>query len=163
MYLPVHCLTLKLSLSGHVYLFAPQYLVKRKGLDFSACGLVDAKAAKRQRLAPPPAASAAGAADQLAPDQAAESACPVSVAMMDDFDAFNRSFVCTIHAHSDSGELDLGAPLSALLLFVPFTLLVFSNIPILDVLSRSALSCCQMLFVMRQRSMTLCAVQHILY
>lgn len=84
----------------------PQYLVKRKGLDFSACGLVDARAAKRQRLPPSPPA-----AEQVAPDQAAKSACPVSVAMMDEYEAFNRSFLCAVHAHSDSGELDLGAAL----------------------------------------------------
>lgn len=74
-----------------------QYLVKRKGLDFAACGLVDAKAAKRQRL---PAAADA--------DNAEAAACPVTLAMMDEWDAFNRSFRCAVHAHSDGGDLDLG-------------------------------------------------------
>jgi hypothetical protein len=77
-----------------------QYLVKRKGLDFSACGLVDARGAKRQRSALP-------APNE--PDQAPPPACPVSLAMMDEYDAFARSFQCSVHAHSDAGELDLGA------------------------------------------------------
>ncbi|EIE20576.1 hypothetical protein COCSUDRAFT_57721 [Coccomyxa subellipsoidea C-169] len=74
-----------------------KYLVKRKGLDFSACGLVDARAAKRQRMLVPDDG-----------DKTESSACHVTVAMMDEWDAFNRSFRCAVHAHSDSGELDLG-------------------------------------------------------
>ncbi|KAK9917825.1 hypothetical protein WJX75_008635 [Coccomyxa subellipsoidea] len=73
-----------------------KYLVKRKGLDFSACGLVDAKAAKRQRLMAP-----------TDDNQTESAACPVTVPMMDEWDAFNRSFRCAVHAHSDSGELNL--------------------------------------------------------
>lgn len=71
-----------------------QYVVKRKGLDFSACGLVDAKACKRQRLAGP-------SKDEAAP-------CPVSIQLLDEWDAFTRGFRCAVHAHSDAGELDLG-------------------------------------------------------
>ena len=85
-----------------------QYLVKRKGLDLSACGLVDARAAKRQRMAlAAPVTQHPGEADQ-APDDAPP-ACPVTLAMMDEFDAFSRSFQCAVHAHSEDGELDLGA------------------------------------------------------
>lgn len=81
----------------HVAGCSLQYLVKRKGLDFSACGMVDAKAAKRQRLMAP-----------TDDNQTESAACPVTVPMMDEWDAFNRSFRCAVHAHSDSGELDLG-------------------------------------------------------
>ncbi len=74
-----------------------QYLVKRTGLDFSGCGLVDAREAKRQRLL------------ALTEDGKTETAaCPVTIDMMDEWDAFNRSFRCAVHAHSDSGELDMG-------------------------------------------------------
>ena len=52
-----------------------QYLVKRKGCDYTDYGVVDAQAAKRQRLA----ASADSTAD-TAP------ACPVSLALVDDYE-----------------------------------------------------------------------------
>ena len=74
-----------------------QYLVKRKGLDFTDCGMVDARVAKRQRL------------QQPGPDGAPQS--PVSIAMVDEWERFQKSFRCAVHAHNDGGELDLGMPL----------------------------------------------------
>ncbi len=71
-----------------------QYLVKRKGLDFTECGMVDARVAKRQRLQQPGA------------DEAPQS--PVSIAMVDEWERFQKSFRCAVHAHNDGGELDLG-------------------------------------------------------
>lgn len=71
--------------------------MKRKGLDFSGCGLVDAREAKRQRLL---VSNVDGNTDSTA--------CPVTIDMMDEWDAFSRSFRCAVHAHSDSGELDMG-------------------------------------------------------
>ena len=73
-----------------------QYLVKRQGLDFSACGLVDVIAAKRQRL------------ENLPNESNADITCPVSISLVEDWEAFERSFKCAVHAHSDSGELDMG-------------------------------------------------------
>ena len=55
-----------------------QYLVKRKGCDYTDYGIVDAQAAKRQRLA----ASADSTAD-TAP------VCPVSLAQVDDYEVWN--------------------------------------------------------------------------
>ncbi|BDA50575.1 probable high mobility group protein B2 at N-terminal half [Coccomyxa sp. Obi] len=73
-----------------------KYLVKRVGLDFSGCGLVDAREAKRQRLL-----------ISTEDGKTETAACPVTIDMMDEWDAFNRSFRCAVHAHSDSGELDM--------------------------------------------------------
>lgn len=52
-----------------------QYLVKRKGCDYTGYGIVDAQAAKRQRLA-------------VTPDSAADTTptCPVSLAQIDDYE-----------------------------------------------------------------------------
>ena len=71
-----------------------QYLVKRKGLDFTDCGMVDARVAKRQRL------------QQSGQDEAPQS--PISIAMVDEWERFQKSFRCAVHAHNDGGELDLG-------------------------------------------------------
>lgn len=68
--------------------------MKRKGLDFTDCGMVDARVAKRQRL------------QQPGPDDASQS--PVSIAMVDEWEGFQKSFRCAVHAHNDEGELDLG-------------------------------------------------------
>lgn len=57
-----------------------QYLVKRKGCDYTDYGIVDAQAAKRQRLA----ASSDSAAD-TAPT------CPVSLAQVDDYEVGHGS------------------------------------------------------------------------
>ncbi len=75
-------------------------------------------------------------------DKTESAACHVTVAMMDEWDAFNRSFRCAVHAHSDSGELDLGDapshPFSAVDIFNLLLLhLVCSCIPCL----RSVVNC----------------------
>ncbi len=71
-----------------------QYVVKRKGLDFTDCGMVDARAAKRQRL------------QQREQDEVSD--FPVSIAMVDEWESFLKSFRCAVAAHNDGGELDLG-------------------------------------------------------
>ena len=73
--------------------------MKRKGLDFTCCGMVDAQAAKRLRLP--------------IPKQDAQADFPVSVAMIDEWEAFRKSFRCAVQAHTDCGDLDLGVCLLA--------------------------------------------------
>ena len=74
-------------------------MVKRKGLDFTDCGLVDARQAKRQRL--------------QQPEQQDASQFPVSIAMVDEWESFQKSFRLAVHAHTgpDGKELEMGVPL----------------------------------------------------
>ena len=80
---------------------ALQYVVKRKGLDFTDCGLVDARQAKRQRL--------------QQPEQQDASQLPVSIAMVEEWESFQKSFRLAVHAHTgpDGKELEMGMPLLA--------------------------------------------------
>jgi hypothetical protein len=80
-------------------------VVKRKGLDYTEYGLVDARAAKRQRLAPD------------APDAAP---CPVNLAMVEEYESFVKTFKRTFHHCTDAkGVLALGASLSLSLSLPP--------------------------------------------
>lgn len=74
-----------------------QFLVKRKGLDFTGCGMADARAAKHQRV--------------QQPGEGTPSQSPLSVVMVDEWESFQKSFRCAVHAHKDNGELDMGAHL----------------------------------------------------
>lgn len=73
--------------------------MKRKGPDFTCCGLVDARQATCQRL------------------QQSEqpNACQftVSVAMVEEWESFQRSFRLAVHARTDLNgkELEMGVPL----------------------------------------------------
>lgn len=53
-----------------------QYLVKRKGLDYTEYGIVDGQAAKRQRRAPPTDTDGA----------AAMPTCPVNLAQVENYE-----------------------------------------------------------------------------
>ncbi|KAK9824651.1 hypothetical protein WJX72_012067 [[Myrmecia] bisecta] len=80
----------------------PKYLVKRQGLSFMDYGLVDARAAKRQRLVDPNAAEGSAAKP-----------FPVSLEMVDEYEAYQASFRQAIHSNTESGELildDIAAP-----------------------------------------------------
>ena len=61
--------------------------------------MVDAQAAKRLRL---PSSK-----------QDAQAYSPVSVAMIDEWEAFKKGFRCAVQAHTDCGDLDLGECLLA--------------------------------------------------
>ena len=86
-----------------------QFLVKRKGLGCNEYGLVDARAAKRQRLLPPStitAASAASAGATASGGAAAEgdggvadeaTACPVSLQMVEDYEVGRHMFSQCLH------------------------------------------------------------------
>ena len=76
--------------------------VKCKGLDFTDCGLVDARQAKRQRL--------------QQPDRQDASRLPVSIAMVDEWECFQKSFCLAVHAHTgpDGKELEMCIPLRML-------------------------------------------------
>ncbi|EFN57358.1 hypothetical protein CHLNCDRAFT_142731 [Chlorella variabilis] len=68
-----------------------KYLVMRQGLGFTEYGLVDAAAAKAQRLGAAPGAPA----------------CPVPLAMVEEYEAFKKDFRREIHDNLDGGELVL--------------------------------------------------------
>ncbi|KAL3145829.1 hypothetical protein ABBQ38_015202 [Trebouxia sp. C0009 RCD-2024] len=75
-------------------------MVKRKGLDFTEYGLVDARAAKRQRL------NGDGNDPKVA----------VSLEMVEEYDTFCKQFRKAVHENQDQGNLDLdnigqGSPL----------------------------------------------------
>ncbi|KAL0036922.1 hypothetical protein WJX77_005063 [Trebouxia sp. C0004] len=74
---------------GHTY--HNKYMVKRKGLDFTEYGLVDARAAKRQRLS----------GDFNDPK------VPVSLEMVEEYDTFCKDFRRCVHENQDQGNLDL--------------------------------------------------------
>lgn len=58
---------------------------------------MDSGAAKRQRLDGPSSSSTGGAA-----------ACPVSLQLVDEYEAFVKKFWSSVHEHMHKGELDLG-------------------------------------------------------
>ncbi|EFJ52287.1 hypothetical protein VOLCADRAFT_115930 [Volvox carteri f. nagariensis] len=76
-----------------------RYLVKRASLGLDEYGIVNGRAVKRQRLNMGSDA-AAGAGDS-------EASLPVSIEMVDEFEAFERSFWASIQDRSDGGDLDL--------------------------------------------------------
>ena len=61
--------------------------------------MVDAQAAKRLRMP--------------SPKQDMTAHFPVSIAMVDEWEAFKKSFRCAVQAHTDYGDLDLGECLLA--------------------------------------------------
>lgn len=75
--------------------FVPlQFIVKRKGLDCTEYGLVDGSVAKRQRLAT---------------DDGTKVFSPVTLDMVEDYEAFVKSFKRTVHHCKDEkGVLELG-------------------------------------------------------
>ncbi len=74
-----------------VCLTCSQYVVKAKGRSFADCGVVDARVAKRQR------------------HEGANDACPISVQMIDEYDAYVKKFKVETRDHTvDGGELDIG-------------------------------------------------------
>lgn len=82
--------------------FVPmQFIVKRKGLDCTEYGLVDGHIAKRQRLAT---------------DADTEVNSPVTLEMVEDYEAFVKSFKRTVyHCMDEKGVLELGEFLLKLL------------------------------------------------
>ncbi len=73
---------------------ALQFIVKRKGLDCTEYGLVDEHVAKRQRLT---------ADDEDMPE------CPLTLDMVEDYEAFVKGFKRTVHhCMDDKGVLELG-------------------------------------------------------
>jgi hypothetical protein len=78
-----------------------QYLVKRKGCDYTDYGIVDAQAAKRQRLAAP----ADGGADTA-------QTCPVSLAQVDDYEVRSCS-ICGIWQKRCSAGISVGCTCTA--------------------------------------------------
>ncbi|GLC63206.1 hypothetical protein PLESTF_000011700 [Pleodorina starrii] len=76
-----------------------RYLVKRVGLGLDEYGIVNARAVKRQRLI------AAGA--EQPEGEEAPPPLPVSIEMVDEFEAFQRSFQASVQDRSDGGDLDL--------------------------------------------------------
>lgn len=75
-----------------------QFVVKRAGLGFAEFGLVDARAAKRQRA-------------EAAPDEDAKQG-PLPLALVDEYERFAAKFHAAVHDHTEDGELDLGAALT---------------------------------------------------
>lgn len=71
-----------------------QFVVKRNGLGYAEFGLVDARAAKRQRT-------------EAADADAAPPAVPLE--LIDEYERFTAKFQATVHDHTEVGELDLGA------------------------------------------------------
>jgi hypothetical protein len=79
-----------------------QYLVKRRGLDLTQYGKVDARAAKRQRF------------EGVTGDKGSagsSSSMPVLLEMVDEYEGFTSKFWSSVHDHTEDGDLDLGAPL----------------------------------------------------
>lgn len=73
---------------------ASQFIVKRKGLDCTEYGLVDGRLAKRQRLTTD---------DENMPG------CPLTLGMVEDYEAFVKDFKRTVHHCMDEkGVLELG-------------------------------------------------------
>ena len=75
----------------------PQFVVKRAGLGFAEFGLVDARAAKRQRTEAAPAEGSTHA--------------PLPLTLVDEYERFAAKFHAAVHDHTEDGELDLGAVL----------------------------------------------------
>lgn len=71
-----------------------QFVVKRNGLGYAEFGLIDARAAKRQRT-------------EAADAEAAPPAVPLE--LIDEYERFTAKFQATVHDHTEDGELDLGA------------------------------------------------------
>lgn len=69
-----------------------QFIVKRSNLSLTDYGLVDCKAAKRQRLA----------------EAGSDSTCPVSLKMVEDYEGFVKSFNSALHDHTEGNTLNLG-------------------------------------------------------
>lgn len=78
-----------------------QFVVKRAGLGFAEFGLVDARAAKRQRA-------------EAAPGEGAKTAA-LPLALVDEYERFAAKFHSAVHDHTEDGELDLGAALMSCL------------------------------------------------
>ncbi|GAB4824089.1 hypothetical protein N2152v2_011135 [Parachlorella kessleri] len=83
-------------------MLAGKFLVARKGKGLTAYGLVDAQSAKMQRLGQ-------GSGDMP---------CPVSLEMLEEWEAFEKGFKRAVHDNSEGGELVLesvadGSPLEA--------------------------------------------------
>ncbi len=77
---------------------AAQYVVKRAGMGYAEFGLVDARAAKRQR------AEASADAGQL------------PLELVEEWERFSSGFQAAVHDHTEEGALDLGAPMMTLML-----------------------------------------------
>ncbi|KAL6777433.1 hypothetical protein ACKKBF_B21480 [Auxenochlorella protothecoides x Auxenochlorella symbiontica] len=67
------------------------YLVARKGLPLTDYGVVCSRTAKLQRMA----------------ESGTNTACPVSLSMVEDFEAFGKRFRMDVHGAQDDNELDL--------------------------------------------------------
>ena len=76
-----------------------QYIVKRKGLDFTEYGLVDATAIKRQKLG-------GGSSDAAAQDTG-----HLCTEVLSEYSAWDASFKRSLESHKDgSFAIDLGEP-----------------------------------------------------
>jgi len=64
--------------------------VKRQGLDLTNFGKVDLKQARQQRLS------------------ADSNACPVSIKMVDEYEAALKSFWLSVHEHTQDGAVEMG-------------------------------------------------------
>lgn len=90
-----------------------KYLVKRRGLSLADYGKVDARAAKRQRLAEQveaPAEAAGGEGEGGADDGSDASntaAFPLPLALLEEYESYRRSFWASVHDRMQGGELDL--------------------------------------------------------
>ncbi|KAK9837344.1 hypothetical protein WJX81_007743 [Elliptochloris bilobata] len=69
-----------------------KFVVKRAGLGFAEFGLVDARAAKRQRAEGAPAEGAAP---------------PLPLTLVDEYERYTAKFHAAVHDHTEDGELDL--------------------------------------------------------
>jgi len=67
-------------------------VVKRAGMGYAEFGLVDARAAKRQRA------------------DASADAGPLPLALVEEWERFSSGFQAAVHDHTEEGALDLGAP-----------------------------------------------------
>ncbi|GLI64151.1 hypothetical protein VaNZ11_007336 [Volvox africanus] len=79
-----------------------RYLVKRAGLGLDEYGIVNGRAVKRQRLN-----MAADGTGEQGDGEDVPSVLPVSIEMVDEFEAFERSFWASVQDRSDGGDLDL--------------------------------------------------------
>ncbi|GIL94189.1 hypothetical protein Vretimale_463, partial [Volvox reticuliferus] len=79
-----------------------RYLVKRAGLGLDEYGIVNGRAVKRQRLN-----MAADGTGEQGDGEDQPTALPVSIEMVDEFEAFERSFWASVQDRSDGGDLDL--------------------------------------------------------
>ncbi|GIL45518.1 hypothetical protein Vafri_2736 [Volvox africanus] len=79
-----------------------RYLVKRAGLGLDEYGIVNGRAVKRQRLN-----MAADGTGEQGDGEDVPSVLPVSIEMLDEFEAFERSFWASVQDRSDGGDLDL--------------------------------------------------------